>query len=86
MKMKMGEAVALTIPVFQFQHFRIKLETYDSKTRTTTLPTTTMSEADLEWEFIQSGPTNLLEAVYCDPCKAKVIDTQVAKKYPCFIA
>merc|ERR1712130_146699 len=52
---------------------RIKLETYDSKTRTTTLPTTTMSEADLEWEFIQSGPTNFLEAVYCDPCKAKVL-------------
>ena len=35
-----------------------------------------MSEADLEWEriFKEFEPTNLLEAVYCDPCKAKVID------------
>ena len=27
-----------------------------------------------EEEFIQSGPVHLLEAVYCDPCKAKVMD------------
>merc|ERR1719430_2709981 len=34
-----------------------------------------MSEADLEWEriFKEFGPHNLLEAVYCDPCKAKVL-------------
>ena len=58
---------------------------YDSKTRTTKLPTTTSpdSEAGLDFEtrraavdeeFIQSGPVQLLEAVYCDPCKAKVMD------------
>ena len=27
----------------------------------------------MEEEFVQSGPVRLLEAVYCDPCKAKVI-------------
>merc|ERR1719192_2269804 len=26
----------------------------------------------IEEEFVQSGPVRLLEAVYCDPCKAKV--------------
>ena len=51
----------------------------DPRTRTTT----TSPEADLDFEtrraavdeeFIASGPVQLLEAVYCDPCKAKVMD------------
>ena len=29
----------------------------------------------IEEEFVQSGPVRLLEAVYCDPCKAKVINS-----------
>ena len=29
----------------------------------------------MEEEFVQSGPVRLLEAVYCDPCKAKVINS-----------
>ena len=77
----------LSSPIFLS---RTKLEPYDPKTRTTTLPTTTPPDTDLEVlsktpefdrrlkaveeEFIQSGPTHLLEAVYCDPCKAKVMD------------
>ena len=28
----------------------------------------------IEEEFVQSGPVRLLEAVYCDPCKAKVFN------------
>ena len=32
-----------------------------------------------EEEFVQSGPTHLLEAVYCDPCKSRVIE--IFKKY-----
>ena len=55
----------------------------DPRTRTTPPPTTTSPEADLDFEtrraavdeeFIASGPVQLLEAVYCDPCKAKVMD------------
>ena len=70
---------------------------YDPTRRTTTTETTTPpdTDADLEWleyerekaaaeeEFIQSGPTHLLEAVYCDPCKAKVMDR--GNKYSCLI-
>ena len=29
----------------------------------------------IEEEFVQSGPVRLLEAVYCDPCKAKVFNS-----------
>ena len=29
----------------------------------------------MEEEFVQSGPVRLLEAVYCDPCKAKVFNS-----------
>ena len=72
----------------EFSLFRTKLVPYDPTRRTTTTATTTPpdTDADLEWleyerekaaaeeEFIQSGPTHLLEAVYCDPCKAKVMD------------
>ena len=29
----------------------------------------------IEEEFVHSGPVRLLEAVYCDPCKAKVINS-----------
>ena len=38
----------------------------------------------VEEEFIQSGPTHLLEAVYCDPCKAKVMDKSEEKYSPLF--
>ena len=31
-------------------------------------------EKYIEEEFVQSGPVRLLEAVYCDPCKAKVFN------------
>ena len=31
-------------------------------------------EKYIEEEFVQSGPVRLLEAVYCDPCKAKVLN------------
>ena len=72
----------------KFSLSRAKLVPYDPTRRTTTTATTTPpdTDADLEWleyerekaaaeeEFIQSGPTHLLEAVYCDPCKAKVMD------------
>ena len=63
----------------QFSLSRTKLEPYDPTTRTSTT-TATLPDSDLqllksvEEEFIQSGPTHLLEAVYCDPCKAKVMD------------
>ena len=30
-----------------------------------------------EEEFIEKGPTHLLEAVYCDPCKSRVMDISV---------
>ena len=30
--------------------------------------------SEYDEEFIQNGPIHLLEAVYCDPCKAKVMD------------
>ena len=29
----------------------------------------------IEEEFVHSGPVRVLEAVYCDPCKAKVINS-----------
>ena len=32
-----------------------------------------------EEEFIEKGPTHLLEAVYCDPCKSRVMDISVKK-------
>ena len=32
-----------------------------------------------EEEFVQNGPTHLLEAVYCDPCSGKVMD--LCQKY-----
>ena len=67
--------------------FRTQLVQYDPTTRTTTVPNAKIPQADLddsleyertttsaEEEFIQSGPIHLLEAVYCDPCKAKVMD------------
>ena len=31
-------------------------------------------EKYIEEDFVQSGPVRLLEAVYCDPCKAKVFN------------
>ena len=32
-----------------------------------------------EEEFVQNGPTHLLEALYCDPCSGKVMD--MCQKY-----
>ena len=65
--------------------FRTKLVPYDPTTRTTTVRNAKVPQADSDYsseyertptsaeeEFIQSGPIHLLEAVYCDPCKAKV--------------
>ena len=36
----------------------------------------TARRKEIEDEFIKRGPMNLLEAVYCDPCKGKVQDTK----------
>ena len=56
---------------------------FDPTTRTTTVGNAKVPQASLEHErtttsaeeeFIQRGPVHLLEAVYCDPCKAKVMD------------
>ena len=67
--------------------FRTKLVPYDPTTRTTTVRNAKVPQADSDYsseydrmttsseeEFIQNGPMHLLEAVYCDPCKAKVMD------------
>ena len=82
----------------KFSLSRTKLVPYDPTSRRTTATATTTppdTDADLEWleyerekaaveeEFIQRGPTHLLEAVYCDPCKAKVMDR--GNKYSCLI-
>ena len=81
----------------KFSLSRTKLVPYDPTRKTTATATTTPpdTDADLEWleyerekaaaeeEFIQRGPTHLLEAVYCDPCKAKVMDR--GNKYSCLI-
>ena len=34
----------------------------------------------IEREFIRNGPVRLLEAVYCDPCKGKVMNNMTAEK------
>ena len=58
---------------------------YPNERNDPAVPNAKVSQADLdlefertitsaEEEFIQSGPIHLLEAVYCDPCKAKVMD------------
>ena len=31
----------------------------------------------IEKEFIRNGPVRLLEAVYCDPCKGKVMNNMM---------
>ena len=53
--------------LIQMEHLEYDLEYYERM------------RSAAEDEFIQNGPTHLLEAVYCDPCKSKVMD--MCQKY-----
>merc|ERR1719234_49712 len=61
---------------------RTRLVPFDPTVRNAKAPQAELDySSDYDEEFIQNGPIHLLEAVYCDPCKAKVLCSFLTRNF-----